>query len=251
MKLFDISGKKAVVTGASRGLGRGMAEGLHDAGAEVAIIDVLDDVYAAADEMGKAGPKVHAVKGDLGSREELAPAFNRALEKLGTIDILVNNAGIQRVYKAEEFPMDVWDRVIQINLTTVFQLCQLAGKIMLQRGSGKIINVASLNSFVTAQKIAAYVASKAAVAQVTKALANEWGASGINVNAIAPGYFRTNLTSFVHEDAPREELINSRIPVRRWGVPDDLKGAAIFLASPASDYVNGVVLPIDGGYLSR
>jgi 2-dehydro-3-deoxy-D-gluconate 5-dehydrogenase len=136
MKLFDISGKKAIVTGASRGLGRGMAEGLHEAGAEVAIIDVLDDVYGTADEIGKAGPKVHAVKGDLGSREQLVSAFNMALEKLGTIDILVNNAGIQKVYKAEEFPMDVWDQVIQINLTTVFQLCQLAGKIMLQKGSG-------------------------------------------------------------------------------------------------------------------
>lgn len=251
MKLFDISGKKAIVTGASRGLGRGIAEGLHEAGAEIVMIDVLDDVYGTADEIGKTGPKVHAVKGDLGSREQLASAFNEALEKLGTIDILVNNAGIQRVYKAEEFPMDIWDQVIQINLTTVFQLCQLAGKIMLQKGSGKIINVASLNSFVTAQKIVAYVASKAAVAQVTKALANEWGASGINVNAIAPGYFRTNLTSFVSQDADREELINSRIPMGRWGNPDDLKGVAIFLASAASDYVNGVVLPVDGGYLSR
>ena len=251
MKLFDISGKKAIVTGASRGLGRGMAEGLHEAGAEVAIVDVLDDVYGTADEIGKTGPKVHAVKGDLGSREQLVHAFNVALEKLGTIDILVNNAGIQRVYKAEEFPMDVWDQVIQINLTTVFQLCQLAGKIMLQKKSGKIINVASMNYFVTAQKIVAYVASKSAVGQVTKALANEWGASGINVNAIAPGYFRTNLPSFVHQDTERETLINSRIPMGRWGNPDDLKGVAIFLASPASDYVNGIVLPVDGGYLSR
>lgn len=120
MKLFDISGKKAVVTGAGRGLGRGIAEGLHEAGAEVAVIDVLDDVYATAEEMGKTGPKVHAVKGDLGSREELVTAFNQALDKLGTIDILVNNAGIQRVHKAEEFPLEVWDQVIQINLTTVF-----------------------------------------------------------------------------------------------------------------------------------
>ena len=148
-------------------------------------------------------------------------------------------------------PVDVWDQVIQINLTTVFQLCQLAGKIMLQKGSGKIINVASMNYFVTAQKIVAYVASKSAVGQVTKALANEWGASGINVNAIAPGYFRTDLTSFVHQDTERETLINSRIPMGRWGNPDDLKGVAIFLASPASDYVNGIVLPVDGGYLSR
>jgi 2-deoxy-D-gluconate 3-dehydrogenase len=251
MKLFDLSGKKAIVTGASRGLGRGMAEGLHEAGAEVAIIDVLDDVYGTVKEIGKDGPKVHAVKGDLGNREQLVIAFNEALGKLGTIDILVNNAGIQRVYEAEEFPMDVWDQVIQINLTTVFQLCQLAGKIMLQKGSGKIINVASMNTFVTAQKIVAYVASKAAVGQVTKALANEWGIRGIHVNAIAPGYFTTQLTSFVHQDSEREKLINSRIPMGRWGNPNDLKGVAVFLASAASDYINGVVLPVDGGYLSR
>jgi len=251
MNLFDLSGKKAIVTGASRGLGRGIAEGLHEAGAEVAVIDVLDDVYNAAQEMGKAGPKVCAVKRDLGNREQLLIGFNEALEKLGTIDILINNAGIQRIHKAEEFPIDVWDQVIQINLTAVFQLCQCAGKIMLEKGSGKIINVASMNSFVTAQKIVAYVASKAAVSQMTKALANEWGIRGINVNAIAPGYFNTNLTSFVHQDPEREKLINSRIPMGRWGNPDDLKGAVIFLASAASNYVNGIVLPIDGGYLSR
>ena len=251
MDLFDLTGKKAIVTGASRGLGRGIAEGLHDAGAEVAMIDILDDIFNTAAEMGKTGPKVHAVKGDLGNREQVLIAFNKSLEKLGTIDILVNNAGIQRVHKAEEFPIDVWDQVIQINLTTVFQLCQYAGKIMLEKGSGKIINIASLNSFVTAQKIIAYVASKAAVAQITKALANEWGMRGINVNAIAPGYFDTNLTSFVHQDAEREKLISSRIPMGRWGKPDDLKGAAIFLASAASDYINGAILPVDGGYLSR
>lgn len=251
MNLFDLSGKKAIVTGASRGIGRGIAEGLHDAGAEVVIIDVLEDVFKAADEIGKVGAKVYAVKADLCNRSELLPSFNASIEKLGTLDILVNNAGIQRVYKADEFPIEVWDQVIQINLTTVFQLSQFAGKIMLEKKSGKIINVASLNTFVTAQKIPAYVASKAAVGQITKALANEWGISGINVNAIAPGYFDTHLTTFVHEDKVREKLISDRIPMGRWGRPDDVKGAAIFLASAASDYINGAIIPVDGGYLSR
>lgn len=251
MDLFDLSGKKAIVTGGSRGIGRGIAEGLHEAGAEVVIIAILEDVYKSAEEIGSNGAKVYSVRADLSNRDELLPAFNEAVEKLGTLDILVNNAGIQKVHKAEEFPLEVWDKVIQINLTTVFQFCQLAGKIMLEKHAGKIINVASLNTFVTAQKIPAYVASKAAVGQITKALANEWGIKGINVNAIAPGYFDTDLTKFVHQDKAREKLISDRIPMGRWGRPDDVKGAAVFLASAASDYVNGAIIPVDGGYLSR
>jgi 2-deoxy-D-gluconate 3-dehydrogenase len=251
MNLFDLSGKKAIITGASRGLGRGMAEGLHEAGAEIVIIDVLDDAFQTVEEIGHTGAKAHAVKGDLSNSQQREEVFNQAVKILGTVDILVNNAGIQRVYKAEEFPKEIWDQVIEINLTNVFQLCQFAGRIMLERGTGKIVNVASMNSFVTAQKIIAYVASKAGVGQMTKALANEWGIKGINVNAIAPGYFDTNLTSFIHQDVEREKLIKSRIPMGRWGKPSDLKGAVVFLASSASDYVNGVVLPVDGGYLSR
>jgi len=251
MDLFDLTGKKAIVTGASRGIGRGIAEGLHEAGAEVVIISASDEIYKAAGEIGQTGAEVYAVKADLSNREQVAEAFNKSVEALGTVDILVNNAGIQRVHKSEEFPIDDWDQVIQTNMTAVFQLCQHAGRIMLEKGSGKIINIASMNSFVTAQKIIAYVASKAGVAQITKALANEWGSKGVNVNAIAPGYFDTALTSFIHQDTEREKLIQSRIPMGRWGKPNDLKGAAIFLASSASDYVNGIVLPVDGGYLSR
>ncbi|MBK5254261.1 MAG: glucose 1-dehydrogenase [Peptostreptococcaceae bacterium] len=251
MNLFDLTGKKSVVTGGSRGLGRGIAEGLHEAGAEVVIIGSSDEVFTTAEEMNKTGSKVYAVKGDLGDRGQITDIFNQAIGILGTVDILVNNAGIQSLHKSEEFPLDVWDKVLQINLTTTFQLCQLAGKIMLERGSGKIINVASMNCFVTAQKIIAYVASKSAVGQITKALANEWGGRGVNINAIAPGYFDTTLTSFIHQDSEREKLIESRIPMERWGTPNDLKGAAIFLASDASAYVNGIVLPVDGGYLSR
>jgi len=251
MNLFDLTGKKAIVTGASRGLGRGLAEGLHDAGAEVAILDISDEVFETAEKMSNKGAKVHAIKGDLSDRTQIPDLFNQSVKALGTIDILVNNAGIQRVYKSEEFPLDVWDQVLQINLSTVFQLCQLAGKVMLEKGSGKIINIASMNYFVTAQKIIAYVASKAAVGQITKALSNEWGGMGINVNAIAPGYFDTTLTSFIHHDTERKKLIESRIPMKRWGNPNDLKGAVVFLASEAAAYVNGVVLPVDGGYLSR
>jgi 2-deoxy-D-gluconate 3-dehydrogenase len=251
MDLFDLSGKKAIVTGGSRGIGRAIAEGLHEAGAEIVIIAALEDVIKSAEEIGKNGAKVYAVRADLSNRDSILPAFNEAVKILGTLDILVNNAGIQRVHKAEDFPLEVWDKVIQINLTAVFQFCQFAGKIMLEKHAGKIINVASLNTFVTAQKIPAYVASKGAVGQITKALANEWGISGINVNAIAPGYFDTNLTTFIHQDKTREKLISDRIPMGRWGRPEDVKGTAVFLASAASDYVNGAIIPVDGGYLSR
>jgi 2-deoxy-D-gluconate 3-dehydrogenase len=251
MKLFDLKGKKAIVTGGGKGIGRGIAEGLYEAGAELVLIGSSVSVHETAKAMDPGGDRVHSIQGDLTDREQVSQTFSKAVDLLGTIDILVNNAGIQRVYPAEEFPMDEWDKVLQINLTTAFQLCQLAGKIMLEKGYGKIINIASMNYFVTAQKIPAYVASKAGVGQITKALSNEWGGRGINVNAIAPGYFDTALTSFIHDDPEREKLIESRTPMNRWGKPEDLKGAAVFLASSASDYVNGVVLPVDGGYLSR
>lgn len=252
MDLFDLTGKKAIVTGGEQGLGRGMVEGLQQAGAEVAIIDISDNVFNTAEEISKSGPRVYAVKGDLGDRSDLERSFNEAVEKLGgTLDIIVNNAGIQRRYKCEDFPLEVWDQVIEINLTSVFILCQLAGRIMLEKGSGKIINIASLLSFFGGFTVPAYAASKGGVAQLTKALSNEWAEKGINVNAIAPGYMNTSLNTELVKDKERTEKIMARIPAKRWGLPADLKGVVVFLASKASEYVNGVVIPVDGGYLGR
>jgi 2-deoxy-D-gluconate 3-dehydrogenase len=252
MNIFDLYGKKAIVTGGSKGLGRGMVEGLHQAGAEIVIIASSDIVYDVADEIGKDGEKVFAVKGDLGNRESLRKAFDEAVEKLGgTVDILVNNAGIQKRNRCEDFTIEDWDKVIETNLTSVFELCQLAGRIMLNKGSGKIINIASMLSFFGGYTVPAYAASKGAVAQLTKALSNEWAGKGVNVNAIAPGYMDTSLNVALVNDPLRYEKILDRIPVGRWGKPEDLKGIAIFLASEASNYLSGAIIPVDGGYMGK
>lgn len=252
MNYFNLDGKKAIVTGGSSGLGRGMAEGLAEAGAEVVIVGVSDKAYGTAEELNKLGYKVHAIKGDIGKRENLKELFNSCLDKLGgDLDIIVNNAGIQRRNKCEEFSLEDWDEVVSVNLTATFQLCQMAGIKMLEKGSGKIINVASMLSFFGGYTVPAYAASKGGVAQLTKALANEWASKGINVNAIAPGYMDTSMNTKLINDEVRNNEILSRIPAARWGTPEDLKGITIFLASYASDYLNGTVIPVDGGYLGR
>jgi len=252
MKLFDLSGKKAIVTGAGRGLGKGVAEGLHDAGAEIVIIDILDETEEIAKKMGSNGAKVHFVKGDLLKRIDLKRGFNQAIEKLGgTLDILVNNAGMHVRKSCVNISMEEWDKVIELNLTAVFLLSKLAGDIMLKKGKGKIINTASALSFIGGYNATAYSSSKGGVAQLTKSLSNEWAGYGINVNAIAPGYMLTELNSDLVKDKSRTPYINARIPAGRWGTPDDVKGVVVFLASNASDYINGVVIPIDGGYLGR
>lgn len=252
MNMFDLTGKKAIVTGASAGLGRGMAQGLHGAGAEVAIIDISDAAADTAKEMGKTGAKVYAVKGDLKDRKDLKRAFDTAVEELGgRLDILINNAGIQRRSKCEEFPIEYWDDVLEVNLTSVFQLCQLAGKMMLKQGKGKIINMASMLSFFGGYTVPAYAASKGGVAQLTKALSNEWASRGVNVNALAPGYMDTSLNTALVNNPERNTQILARIPASRWGTPDDVKGVAVFLASDASNYINGAVIPVDGGFLAR
>jgi len=246
--LFDLTGRKALVTGAGRprGLGRGMAQGLAEAGATVAILSRSERVFAVAEEDGFLG-----VQADLSDRHELKRGFQEAVAKLGGLDILVNSHGITRRHKAEEFPIEDWDEVIEVNLTSVFQLCQLAGHIMLEKGRGKIINIASMLSFSGGITVPAYAASKGGVAQLTKALANEWAGRGVNVNAIAPGYMATDLTQAILDDPVRNKEILDRLPAGRWGSPADLKGAAIFLASAASDYVHGAVIPVDGGWLAR
>jgi 2-dehydro-3-deoxy-D-gluconate 5-dehydrogenase len=247
---FDLVGKKAIVAGGAGDLGRGIVTSLAHAGVSVAVIDVAQDLDAWATSLRSVGESpVHGVRADLSDRLDLRRGFDDALRILGDLDILVNAQGIQRRYPAEEFPLEVWDEVIELNLTSVFALCQLAGRVMLARGYGKIINIASMQSFTGGFTIPAYAASKAGVAQITKAFANEWTGRGITVNAIAPGYMDTKMTAAVKADPVRYERILARIPAGRWGQPADLCGPLLFLAAPASDYVSGVILPVDGGML--
>jgi 2-deoxy-D-gluconate 3-dehydrogenase len=248
---FDLTGKKALVTGGSYGLGRAMAEALVEAGAEVGLVDVSDQLADAARALASLGRKAIGIRADLSDRGERKRAFQDFLQAFGAVDILVNNAGITRRHVAEEFPVEDWDQVIEVNLTAVFDLCQMAGKVMLAAGSGKIINVASLLSFTGGLTVPAYAASKGGVAQLTKALANEWASKGINVNALAPGYMDTPLNTALIADPMRNRQVLERIPAGRWGKPEDLKGAVVFLASRASDYVHGAILVIDGGFLGR
>lgn len=253
-KLFDITGKKAIVTGGSRGLGYAMAQALHDAGAEVILVaSNREKLEEAAGELGKSGAKVSYVAGDLGRAEQIGDIYQEALDKLdGRLDILVNCAGLQYRCRAEDFPADVWQRIINVNLTAVFILSQLAGRTMLRQKSGKIINIASMTSFFGSEMIPAYSASKGGVMQLTKALSNEWAQSGINVNAIAPGYMETKLTSDMKEKNPAQYAeITGRIPAHRWGRESDLAGTVIFLSSSASDYISGAIIPVDGGYLGK
>lgn len=256
ISLFDLTGKKAIVTGGASGLGRGLAEGLHGAGADVTIIDITDKVDEIANEIGKSGAQVFGVKGNLGDREQLKQAFDASVTKLGdTLDIIVNCAGIQRRNPCEDFTSKDWDDVLSINLTATFLLGQMAARIMLAKNTaddknkGKIINIASVLSFFGGYTVPAYAASKGGVAQLTKAFSNEWASRGINVNAIAPGYMATPLNTAIMADEKRNNSILSRIPANRWGTPEDMHGLIIFLASEASNYVNGAIIPVDGGYL--
>lgn len=255
MDLFDIQGRKALVTGATRGLGYGMAEGLMEAGAEVVIWGSSEKVNDIAEEFRGRGFRCHGVAANLSDRESLRAGFARSLELLGgTIDILVNCAGIQRRHPSEDFPMEDWDRVLEINLTAPFELCQLAGREMLKKGYGKLINIASMQSFFGGVNIPAYASAKGGIALLTKTLCNEWAGRGINVNAIAPGYMATEMNAALLDPSnPRYREITERIPAHRWGDANgkDMKGTCIFLASHASDYLNGVVIPVDGGYASK
>ncbi|HJC62306.1 MAG TPA: SDR family oxidoreductase [Candidatus Blautia merdavium] len=253
MDLFDIRGKNAIVTGGTRGLGYKMAEGYLEAGCQVVIVGTSPKVYEVAQEFRNRGYDCQGVMGDLGDRQDIYRVFQECVEKLGgDLDILLTAHGIQRRHSAEEFPMEEWDEVIGVNLTSVFILCQEAGKIMLKKGYGKIITIASMNSFFGGQTIPAYAAAKGGVAQLTKELTNDWVGRGVNVNAIAPGYMATEMNKALMDPAnPRYEIISGRIPAGRWGTGEDMKGAAIFLASHASDYVSGAVIPVDGGYLVK
>lgn len=253
MDKFSLEGKKAIVTGGAKGLCNGMAQALHDAGAEVVLLDLLDMVEVSAVKMGSAGARVHGVKGDLSKPETLEGVYEECLEKLGgRVDILLNGAGIQYRCPAVDFPADKWQQILDINLSAVFYMSQLAGRTMLKQNYGRIINVASMTVYFASVLIPAYSASKAGVAQVTKALSNEWASSGVTVNAIAPGYMATELTANMKEVNPKQyEEITSRIPMGRWGNIEDLQGTAVFLASDAAAYVSGAVIPVDGGFMGK
>jgi 2-deoxy-D-gluconate 3-dehydrogenase len=248
--LFDLSGKTAIVTGASTGLGKGMTLGLAAAGADILLVDHVssDETLKEVTALGRKGEQIVI---DLMQEDAVQTVVTKALRVFSKVDILVNNAGIIRRTAAIDFSEKDWDEVMNLNSRVVFFLCQAVAKDMMKRNYGKIINVASLLSFQGGVIVPSYSASKGAVAQTTKALANEWAKYGLNINAIAPGYMATNNTTALRADQVRSKSILDRIPAERWGAPEDLQGAAVFLASKASDYVNGHVLVVDGGWLAR
>jgi 2-deoxy-D-gluconate 3-dehydrogenase len=248
---FKLDGKVALVTGASAGLGAAIALGLGQAGADVAVHGNSRSPDATCELISKVGRRSFAVLGDLADKRTPQKLFAETMEHFGRLDILINNAGIIRRAPAVEYTEEDWTAVIEINLSSVFRLSQFAGRHMLERGNGKIVNIASLLSFQGGISVPAYSASKGAVAQLTKALANEWAKRGVNVNAIAPGYMRTDNTAALQADETRNRQILERIPAGRWGEPEDLVGAAVFLSSAASDYLHGHVMVVDGGWMGR
>jgi 2-dehydro-3-deoxy-D-gluconate 5-dehydrogenase len=250
---FSLKGKTAIVTGGAQGLCNGMAQAFHDAGAIVCLVDVSDKVKDAAALMNTEDAPVYYAQGDLTDTDKLPALVDECEKKLGGhIDILLNGAGIQFRCVAEDFPADRWNSIININLSSVFFMAQAVGRKMLAQGHGKIINIASMCSFFGSTMIPAYTASKGGVAQLTKALSNEWAGRGVSVNAIAPGYMATKLTENMKEVNPKGYAeITGRIPMGRWGHPEDLEGIAVFLASEASAYISGAVIPVDGGYLGK
>jgi 2-deoxy-D-gluconate 3-dehydrogenase len=249
---FKLDGQVALVTGASAGLGAAIATALAEAGANVVAHGNSREPNSTCKTIEACGRRSLAVRGDLADRSVPQELITRTLDEFGRLDILINNAGTIRRAPATDYSEEDWSTVIEVNLSSVFRLSQLAGRHMIEAGrGGKIVNIASLLSFQGGITVPAYAASKGGVAQLTKALANEWAKNKINVNAIAPGYMRTDNTAALQADETRNRQILERIPTGRWGEPNDLAGAAVFLSSAASDYVNGHVLVVDGGWLGR
>ena len=247
---FSLVGRTAIVTGAGRGLGQGIALGLARAGADLVLVGLPDTQQETRDAVAAMGREVQVVDLDMGDH----PACQRTAEQLVAdrrIDILVNNAGIISREDSASVTLDDWARVLDVNLTGLFLLTQGVGRSMIAQGSGKVISIASLLSFQGGIRVASYTATKHAVAGLTRALANEWAQYGVQVNAIAPGYMATDNTAPLRADPARSAAILERIPAGRWGTPDDVAGAAVFLASGASDYVTGHVLVVDGGWMAR
>jgi 2-deoxy-D-gluconate 3-dehydrogenase len=247
---FSLTGKTALVTGASKGIGASIAIAMAQAGADVVLVgrsqDSLSATRTAIENLGRTTETLIA---DVESRDQIAAAF-KSIEQLN-VEIVVNNAGSISRAPAIETSLEDWDRIIDTNLNSVFQISQLCAKSMLAKGQGRIINIASLLSFQGGINVPAYTASKHAVSGVTKALANEWGAKGVTVNAIAPGYISTDNTQALRNDADRNTSILARIPIGRWGTPEDLAAVAVFLASPAAAYINGEIITVDGGWMGR
>jgi 2-deoxy-D-gluconate 3-dehydrogenase len=249
---FKLEGKIALVTGASVGLGAAMAIGLAEAGADVVCHGHQSgEADSTCAQVSKHGRKTFAVYGDMSDKDVPKRLIDEAVNEFGRIDILINNAGMIRRTPAVDYSEEDWMTVLEVNLSSVFRLSQAAGKRMVGQGAGKIINIASLLSFQGGINVPAYTASKSGVAGLTKALANEWAKHNINVNAIAPGYMATNNTTALRADETRNRQILERIPAGRWGEAEDLQGAAVFLASSASDYLQGHILVVDGGWLAR
>ncbi len=257
-KLFDIEGKKAIVTGGTRGLGKGMAEGLMEAGVEVCIVGTKErgskdhpGAIDVAEEFTQRGFKCHGVAADLGSLELGEVAFKKCLEVLGgDLDILVVAHGIQRRHPSNEFPADDWHDVIGTNLDSVFGMARPASDLFKNKGYGKIILIASMCSWFGGKTVPAYSAAKGGVAQLAKGMSNDLIGYGVNINAIAPGYMATDMNeALLNPENPRYKELTDRIPAHRWGTGQDMKGCCIFLASHASDYLGGAVIPVDGGYL--
>lgn len=248
--MFDLTGKTALITGANTGIGQGIALALAGAGADIAAVGRTPALQTVS-QIRAMGRKAEVFDADLSSIGAIAPMTQAVLETFGQIDILVNNAGIIRRADAVDFTEEDWDAVMDTNLKSLFFLCQSVGRHMIACGRGKIINIASMLTFQGGIRVPSYTAAKSGVGGLTKLLANEWAAKGVNVNAIAPGYISTNNTLALQGDETRNRQILDRIPAQRWGQPSDLGGAAVFLASSASDYVQGHILAVDGGWLAR
>ena len=252
LEKFKLDGKVALVTGASVGLGQAMAIALAEAGADVAAhCHLAGEADETCRKISGIGRKTFAVAGDMAEKDVPQSLVEKVIGEFGRIDILINNAGMIRRSPTVDFSEEDWATVLEVNLSGVFRLSQAAGRKMIEQGAGKIVNIASLLSFQGGINVPAYTASKSGVAGLTKAFANEWAARGVNVNAIAPGYMATNNTAALRADETRNRQILERIPAGRWGNADDLAGAAVFLASAASDYLQGHILVVDGGWMAR
>ena len=249
LKKFSLQNQIAVVTGGSKGLGRAIAQALAEAGADIAVVSRSRSPELEKDICGLGRRYCH-ISADLTRREQTRKVIPAVAEKLGDVTILVNNAGIIRRASAKEYTEHDWDATLEVDLSAAFILSQAAGRTMLAAGRGKIINVASVIAFQGGLNVSAYSVAKHGMAGLTKALANDWAKHGINVNAVAPGFFTTELTQSLQKDPVRSQAITARIPAGRWGKPEDLAGAVVFLASAAADFIHGVVLPVDGGWMA-
>jgi len=249
LEKFRIDGQVAAVTGGTKGIGKAVALALAEAGADIAVVSRSphEGIEKAVSALGRRYMHLPA---DLTKREQTREVVPVIVEKMGDVNILVNNAGIIRRSPAAEYSEGDWDATIEIDLTAAFILSKAAGRIMLKKGKGKIISIASVLSFQGGINVTAYAASKHGVVGLTKALANEWARNGVNVNGIAPSFIATEFTEALQRDPKRSKSITGRTPAGRWGNPEDISGAALFLAAPASDYVNGVILPVDGGWMA-